>query len=147
MLKTTKYLARAVLEVLSDARLTEAELLAKEGHFGTAIYLGGYALECLLKAVICRRLDLDELPATFHSHDLEALLLHSGLHRRMESKSAVHENFRKASDIWMLDNTADSVRYRDPSAFVGQDYENFNKWLCGREAGVIPWLRDQISNM
>jgi len=50
------------------------------------MFLGGCALECLLKAAICATLKLDGLPAAFKTHDLEALLLYSGFRGELEGE-------------------------------------------------------------
>lgn len=140
---TTSTSVRAeLLDRLSGARVKEAALLAKQGFHATAIYLGGYAVECLLKAMICRRLDQEALPVMFHSHDLEALLFFSGLTRRMEANKPVHRSFAKVKDMWKLD-TDQSIRYRDPASVGEKDWRLFFRWLNHEKVGVMAWLRSQ----
>ena len=121
--------------------------MADNAHYAGAVYLGGYALECLLKVVICRRLELERLLTTFHSHDLEALLHHCGLMRRMEREPGVRESFVKASGVWKVESGADSVRYQAPEGFGEDDWQAFSAWLNHEDRGVMRWLRTQVSRM
>jgi HEPN domain-containing protein len=76
------------LELLSQARLADAEALLAAGRFDGATYLCGYAVEIALKARICRTLNWEGFPETgsefanfksFRTHDLDVLLRLSGL--------------------------------------------------------------------
>lgn len=142
-LQTTTSVSRKLPVALSRARLREARVLAEGGCHAAAIYLGGYAVECMLKALICRRLDLGELPVTYHSHDLVALLLHSGLSRRMERARAVHENFGKLVGMWNLDDPERNIRYADPGSIAEQESRRFMQYLNDSKAGVLTWLVKQ----
>jgi hypothetical protein len=80
---------------LAELRLREAEALLRARHFSGAYYLGGYAIECALKACIAKRtkrFDFPEAPGKvrdYYSHDLEQLvrvaLLNSELEQRKSS--------------------------------------------------------------
>ena len=86
---------RSLLERLADERLRDFDVLQTGSRFAAAIYLGTYAVECLLKACICKTLDLSELPVTFKSHNLDTLLFHSGLYRRIQGVPQVYDNLKK----------------------------------------------------
>jgi hypothetical protein len=45
---------QADIQVLAQAKLKEAECLFTNGFFDGAYYLGGYAVELLLKAMVCK---------------------------------------------------------------------------------------------
>ncbi len=60
-------------------RLAEAGDLFDGARYGSAIALALYALEIYLKVRICMRLDLDALPKAFQIHDLDGLIMLSGL--------------------------------------------------------------------
>lgn len=80
-------ISRAELESSARARLADAELLSAAGHYDSAVYLCGYAVEMQLKAAICRTLGWDDFPSSsgefeklrsFRTHDLPILLRLTG---------------------------------------------------------------------
>jgi hypothetical protein len=73
------------LDKAAGERLAEAELLLAAGRYSSAVMIGFYALEIRLNVLICRRLDLDQLPRAFEIHDLESLLVLSGVSRKIRS--------------------------------------------------------------
>jgi len=48
------------IKELADLRLKEARALLTSGYPDGAYYLGGYALELALKAVVCKNWDVDD---------------------------------------------------------------------------------------
>jgi hypothetical protein len=72
------------LKEISKARLKSARILMNSKDWEGAGYMLGYSLECILKAVICKTLNLSEYPETkdsewFLTHKLDRLLRLSGL--------------------------------------------------------------------
>jgi uncharacterized protein with von Willebrand factor type A (vWA) domain len=60
---------------LARLRLDEAKLLARENQASGAYYLGGYAIECALKARIAKQFRANEIPDRalvnrVYTHDL-----------------------------------------------------------------------------
>jgi hypothetical protein len=80
---------RSELEAAWQDRLAEAQSLHAAGHHAGAIAAALYALEIRLKVLICKRLDLDALPTGFEIHDLDSLLLLTGLSQRIERRGAL----------------------------------------------------------
>lgn len=117
--------------------------MLKGTWFGAAIYLGGYACECLLKVRICELLDLAELPRTFYSHDLDALLLHAGLSNRIKAVAAVERSFQRIVSIWNDPHGQPQVRYNDPSAYTQTVADDCSKCLLDPNEGVVPWFKNQ----
>jgi len=134
-------IARDRLERLVSARLKEASALFESGLFSGVVYLGGYAVECQLKATICKTLKLDELPETFKTHDLELLMLHSGVQSILDESTDVSSNFRKICQFW---GRTLEVRYRDPDGVSGEDAKYFMQWVNGTGSGVVPWLQEVV---
>lgn len=68
---------RSDFQRLARIRLREARLLLENGYYDGAYYLGGYAVECALKACIAkktRRYDFPERDANkYYVHTLEKL--------------------------------------------------------------------------
>jgi hypothetical protein len=82
---------QADIQVLAEMKLKEADCLFKNSFFDGAYYLGGYAVELLLKAMVCKTLKIDDffafnLPAKkelykpYKVHDYDDLLILSGLY-------------------------------------------------------------------
>src|SRR5271154_4786242 len=80
MVKTRKDFQR-----LAAMRAREARVLVKNGNENGAYYLGGFAVECALKACIARKTNRYDFPADknyaikVYTHDLSALLKLGGL--------------------------------------------------------------------
>lgn len=127
---------RELLKVVAETRVADAASLFDAGRYAAAVYLAGYAVECSLKAMICKTLDLDDLPGTFAVHDLELLLLHSGLNKRIRENSQVHEAFKKLDEVW-----SEVVRYDDPVKYTTQEAGRMMTLV--RE--VVQWLVPMIS--
>jgi hypothetical protein len=75
---------RGDFQRIAQLRLVEARILLDAGQFSGSYYLGGYAIECALKACIARHIRAEEMPAKnfgnqVYNHDLSALLLLTGL--------------------------------------------------------------------
>ena len=79
---------------MAKDRLAEAELLYANDFLQGAYYIGGYAVECSLKALICKRLGVEvffsqkgfpvdgnsTVAKSLQIHELPALLVFAGLH-------------------------------------------------------------------
>ena len=135
----------SVLRKIADARLREAMHLRSGGYYSGAVYLAGYAVECLLKAAICRVLGWEQLRSTFAVHDLEGLLLHSGLQRRIEEpdNETVFRNFKRISEVWIVVGTQ-SIRYTDPASITQRGAREFLDQIMDPTTGVATWLRTRI---
>jgi hypothetical protein len=131
------------LEKAVSDRLAEAELLFAAGRYSSAVMMGLYALEIRLKVIICRRLDLDQLPRAFEIHDLESLLVRSGLSRKIQ-------NVKRPRDVekhWnaLLSASAELNEFRY-SAKPGWDQAWAAKimgQLRDHPHGVLIWLSRQ----
>ena len=132
------------LREVAEARLAEAQTLLGAGHYGAAIYLGGYAFECYLKVAVCFSLAWDALLGTFKVHDLDGLLMYSGFYSALRADENVFESFAKASAMWSLEGNA-SVRYRRPAEFDQATAKRFLEYVCDPQTGVVPWLRKRVS--
>ena len=126
------------LDTAWQDRLKDAEALLAAGRNGWAIATGLYALEIRLKVLICRRLDVEQLPKAFEVHALDGLLVLAGLSRRIERKPArnVKRNWDAIIDLAEHLNefryTADARWATHAAAFFGQ--------LRDPPHGVLLWL-------
>jgi hypothetical protein len=126
------------LEQAWQDRLKDAEALLAAGRTGWAIATGLYALEIRLKVLICRRLDLDQLPRPFEVHDLDSLLLLAGLSRRIERKPA--RGVKRSWDaIIELSQHLNTFRYTADERWA-TTAPVFFRQLRDSPHGVLPWL-------
>ena len=77
-------LTRRDLQVLADLRVKEAAILVKNHAEQGAYYLGGYAVECALKACIAKLVNQHDFPdkelaQRCYTHKIEALVDVAGL--------------------------------------------------------------------
>ena len=87
---------------LEDAR----ELLQRQRALG-AIYLAGYAVECLLKYGVTRRRNTHYLPPELEIHGIDRLLQEAGLGHALQSSSSIEALFSEFADKW-----GPGLRYR-----------------------------------
>jgi hypothetical protein len=133
---------RRELKDLVRLRLKEAEALFSAGCYNGAVYLCGYAVEVALKARICRLLGIDQYPDTgpvkgvFAVHDLDQLLLLSGLRGKVGPKEApLFENWGRTIP-WNP-----SLRYRPPGTISRSEARGILDAICHPEHGVLRWIR------
>lgn len=100
---------------LAETPLEDAKALLKAGRFDAAYYLAGYAVECALKACICRNTREFDFPprsvSEYYTHDLNKLLGTS-------KQSALEQSFKTDETLagywdvvkdWKEDSRYDSV--------------------------------------
>ena len=90
---------------LAWSKFEDAQHLFEEGRYDSAFYIGGYAIELLLKARICKTLGVDnffhfdgsakllskEAYRPFKVHDLLQLMILSGLYSQFDASLSSHE--------------------------------------------------------
>ena len=89
-----------IFKEVARLRLEDAELLLERQRYPGAIYLAGYALECLLKWAITERLECLYLPAELETHELDILLLQAGLGDSLRREGALRIMFAALADSW-----------------------------------------------
>ena len=142
-------ISRDDLRAIAETRLREAETLSHGGHYAGAVYLAGYAVECLLKMAICVTLKWEGLRGTFKTHDLEGLLLHSGFDGELRSSEGVIDSFAKIVQIWAVEEKSEkdgtrNVRYSRPESIDQQTARRFLDCVNDPKTGVAPWLLSRI---
>jgi HEPN domain-containing protein len=92
---------RITVKQIAEKRLEEAIILFQNNLFDGACYLAGYSVELSLKVMISKTLDIDdlfvrrtEILKPFKTHDLDVLMIYSGLETRFLSD--------KATDIHLM---------------------------------------------
>jgi len=131
----------ADLEAAWQDRLDDAKALRRSRRYAMSMVFGYYALEILLKVRICRHLDLVRLPRAFELHDLEALLILSGLRGELSQSSTVKTHW---DELKKRVGKVDELRYGPGSRKTKKDADDFHHRLWGSPEGVIPWLQKRL---
>ncbi len=92
---------RIIIKQIAEKRLEEANILFHNGFYDGTCYLAGYSVELSLKVMISKTLDIDnlfvrrtEILKPFKTHDLDILMIYSGLETRFLND--------KAADIHLM---------------------------------------------
>lgn len=126
-------------------RLAEANELFGLGRYGSAISMGLYSLEIYLKVRICLRLDLPALPKPFQIHDLESLLILSGLQSRMDSLGShpIRLNWNVLSSSALKAIHFNELRYRPNVNWSQSEAKTFLHQIQDPNDEVLTWLLAQ----
>ncbi|MFN8344335.1 MAG: HEPN domain-containing protein [Spirosomataceae bacterium] len=92
----------AQLKTMADKRLEEAKLLYGKKFYDTAYYLSGHAVDFALKAVICKRLNIEAFDVSMlpqRNTSLPGLLVLAGLQSELSDKKNADPEFDAA---WSL---------------------------------------------
>lgn len=133
-------ITRADFQRISESRLQEAVTLLANGHAAGAYYLAGYAVECALKACLCKQRQPEHFPpkvsvvARMYSHDLSGLLDLAELGAALDAENdAMLKRYWAVAKDW-----SEESRY----AFPGQaDAQLLVTAVTEPTHGVLPWLR------
>jgi hypothetical protein len=131
---------RAELQALARAKRDDASLLLESGRYSNAYYLGGYAAELALKAVIARQFSVDTIPDkafvnAIYVHDLKKLVALAGLTQQMQE--------REAADVAFAGNWALVAQWTEASRYQATDQYTAQitmAALTDNHSGVFPWI-------
>jgi HEPN domain-containing protein len=131
---------RRDFQALAELRAKEAGVLAKNGNEEGAYYLGGFAIECALKACIAKKIKRHDFPLAakdanrVYTHDLTQLLklaeLESHLDKAMKRNRTLRENWGVVQN-WNVDS-----RY-EASGLKGTDMDA----AVNSADGVLQWIK------
>jgi hypothetical protein len=132
------------LKDIAKKRLDASEILLKEKDYDGCVYLMGYVLECALKSVICKTLNLKEYPEkdgsgplvnVFRTHILQDLLRLSGLEADLQLTSGRrYENWSELTK-W---NT--NVRYQPIGTWDEKQAVRMLNALVEKPDGLITFI-------
>jgi len=127
---------------MADKRLEEAKLLYGNKYYDAAYYLSGYAIEFALKAVICKRLNIELFDSSQVSkgsagplqlHGLPTLIVFSGLQAELSDKKNLDAGFDAA---WSLvSQWNDRRRYEE-----GCSQKTAREFLIGTNT-LLSWIK------
>ena len=135
------------LKGIAEVRLKAGKLLLDEGDFDLAVEMFGLALECALKACICKVLNLKQYPDKgeekkiediFKTHLYDILLLFSGMQNdiKLDADSQLFQNWSVATQMWTAE-----VKYMPIGSVKKEDAERMYDALTEESNGVITWIR------
>ncbi len=125
--------AATLLEAYKERR-AEYDALRAAGRWPGAILYAGTLLELALKLVICKLLEVSNLPTIFQVHDLNLLLHCSGQLNRVESNKALQGNFAFINENWHM-----AIRY-EGAIKTQQESDEFDRALFDPSKGLITFL-------
>jgi hypothetical protein len=126
-------------ETLADLRIAEARVLLDAGKLDGALYLGGYAVECAIKAVIAKTIAAQTFPPEKGSwngwfvHRLSDLIDTARLGSEIKKSPAVFVRWTALVNKW-----SETKRYEH-----GVDQQTVEEFLDNIDGtdGVLPWLK------
>lgn len=125
-------------------RLDDAAVLDAGGRHGAAIAARLYALEIYLKWRICERLGLSNPLKKLEIHDLETLLIFSGLSTAMYGLSGASAVFQSWVKILEFSQQLNDFRYFPAVKWNRGQSSDLAHWLEHSSEGVLPWLKTQV---
>ena len=145
---------------LADQRVDEAAVLINAGQHDGAFYLAGYAIELELKAKCCERLGvpnlfdfegedtsanvfagLSEIRRAFKTHDLQVLIVLSGLMADFALKGAEDENFYHVNSL-LISKWNENCRYKQPGYCRPSDASKLVLYIQDQN-GMLQWIRNK----
>jgi hypothetical protein len=138
------------IKKLADTRLEEAQILLDNDKPNGAFYLLGYTIELYLKYKICKLLNIDDLfnddcqlkkhfGRTFYSHNLNSLLVFSGLKIKFDNAKGQDLILQKTTSL-LLDAWTESSRYEIQPKNKKDIQESIN--LLKNENGLLSWIQN-----
>ncbi|HOW18227.1 MAG TPA: HEPN domain-containing protein [Phycisphaerae bacterium] len=126
---------KSQLTTKSDQWFDDARFLHQSARYAAALYLGGFVIECLLKAALWERRQEPDVRRLLYSHELDDLLAALPvLAREMERDPVgVQEEFVQICN-WNV-----RIRY-NPLRVDKRDCDDFVRRLTE----VRTWLRDRV---
>lgn len=134
---------RSDFQQLAELRLADSKALLDQRHWSGAYYIGGYAVECALKACIAKQTEQYDFPdkqaAKYYTHDLAELLRHAGLTQRLNEAG---KNSELGVNWSVIKDWSESNRYefRDDEE-MEKHAKEFYFAVSDTENGLLKWIQ------
>lgn len=133
---------RADLQRLSRMRQLEAQVLLNAGHFAGAYYLLGYAVECALKARLCKKVKHHDFPdrdlaLKSFTHDLQALINTAELKTELDAEIKANPQFRLNWGV--VAEWSESSRYA--TSITEVEARGLHVACTDRKNGILRWIK------
>jgi hypothetical protein len=146
------------IKELAYLRLSEAEILCEAKKYDGAFYLAGYSVELMLKAKVCEHFRIDnlfnkqactiqgisDLRKVVETHDINLLLIFSGLEEKFRKAKARNPKQRNTYRFFTA-STGDKtdwneqIRYLPINSKSESDVKEFISLLRDEE-GLLKWI-------
>lgn len=116
-------------------RLADARVLLGAGRWNGAVYLAGFAVECLLKSLLLARRGARTLDREHWHHDLWKLAAAAGVDRELKQRSHAQagEAFALLTNEWGVTIRYEGRRFSPPEADeIFRGARRLMTWLAGR---------------
>lgn len=132
---------RTDLRANAEAKLASASLLLHHGHFSSAYYLAGYAIEIGLKACIARQFVAETIPemkfvTAVFQHDLKALVALAGLSEEIKIRQDSDPVF--GVNWGVVREWKPQVRYEMVDSLTAQQ---MLQAVSNETSGVFEWIK------
>jgi hypothetical protein len=144
------------IESLAWERLDEARILYENNKFDGAFYLAGYAVELILKVRICGLFNIPslfeesgqsvniitgigELRRSVKTHNLQILLVYSGLKKEFDIKVRNDPDFENINS-YLIQKWSEQSRYHLTGTVQPAIIQQVLELLGNRERGILQWL-------
>ncbi len=133
---------RSDLQKMAEERVADVMTLLAAERFQAAYYLCGYAVECALKACICRQFREFDFPNRklvndSYVHDLRKLLIISGVENDHDDE--VNQNAIFAMNWAVVQDWSEASRY--DAGISEQAARALIHAVTEPTNGVLPWLK------
>lgn len=132
---------RSDLQIMAEAKLTDAQALFQAGKYSSAYYLAGYAVEFGLKACIARQVVAETIPdkdfvKDLYTHDLPKLLGLAGLKKQLEDDG---NDDRELKTFWAIaKDWSEQSRYE---VKLEGDAHYMIEAITNPTHGVMQWIK------
>jgi hypothetical protein len=132
----------ADLDAAWRERENEASALMAASCPIAALVLRLYSLEIRIKTLICKKLNLDLLPAHCKTHNLSELIIFTGLLAELDNPDPTMVAIRKSWDLLIAfsRNRLNSLRYVPGKTVDSTELKQLLDALDDPQQGVLPWL-------
>ncbi len=133
---------RSDFQRLATTRVTDAKALLAAGQHQGAYYIAGYAIECALKACLCKQFKLYDFPdkrlvTDSYTHNLDDLVRLAGLRPALAANIQAHAAFE--SNWAVVKDWSEHERYNTTrTQLEARDYLSA---VIARKQGVLAWLK------
>ncbi len=140
---------------LAEKRLKTVGILISNQEWGMAVYMMGFVLECILKASICKTLNLATYPeikvtknqkitSYFLTHDFDMLLVVSGASNIFQLSGQGASSWSGFTQEYTKIGKWTDIRYNVLEQFDEKSVKNLYGFLTTEPNGIIPLIKEKI---
>jgi len=129
----------------AESKIISAYFLAGGERYDDAIYLCGYAVEFLLKAIVCKSRNLSQYPENeknHKTHKTDLLVDLANIRPLLEARILSDADFMlnwSISTVW-----SPELRYNPPAQDAKEQWEEMIEALMHPTKGVVTWLKSLL---